>query len=291
MKKQLFSLMILTIFVVLYTPLVAFADKVDLNLSEGEIAYTFFDLSHGESTLIQGDSGETILLNTGHGQSEDDLEDRLDMYKVDVIDTLIISSKEMEYIGNLPYIINNFHVKNIVIPFTLKSMFESVLSNFNGEVTYVEKGDHFSLLEDVTVEVLYVEESEGVGKGGCALFIDHFNKSLLYMTIADYGVEESLVEEYDLKATMFKVPDFGSDRGTSAPLLEEVDPQIAVIFRNGEDEPSNFVLERLNETWIDIYQTSRIGTITVRCNKEDYEIITVRPSHKNSLPSSWLTFD
>ncbi|MCD8510702.1 MAG: hypothetical protein LRY73_13075 [Bacillus sp. (in: Bacteria)] len=136
-----------------------------------------------------------------------------------------------------------------------------------------------------------MEERDGYDEGGCALFVRHHGQRLLYMTIADSFVEEQLVHEYDLKSTMFKVPDFGSDRGTSEYLLNEVDPQVAVIFRNGEAQPSSYVLERLQETWIDIYQTSRIGTITIKCNNEDYEVITVRPSKENTLPNSWLTYN
>lgn len=265
------------------------ADKVDLNLTNDEVAYTFFDLTHGEATLIQGSNNLAFLINTGHSESEEELKERLEMYDVDTFHTLIVTSKEIEYIGNLPWLLSNYSVESILLPKSLQPLFESVLSDFKGEICFFTKGDTFSLLNDVHLEVLYVEERDGHDEGGCALFVKHHGQRLLYMTIADSSVEEQLVQEYDLKSTMFKVPDFGSDRGTSQYLLEEVDPQVAVIFRNGEDQPSSFVLERLQETWIDIYQTSRIGTITIKCNNEDYEVITVKPSKENMLPNSWLT--
>ncbi|MDQ0257440.1 beta-lactamase superfamily II metal-dependent hydrolase [Evansella vedderi] len=278
-----------TIYLLSVVPSFALADKVELNLTRNEVAYTFFDLTHGEATLIQGINDQSVLINTGHSDSEDELKERLDMYNVSSIDTLVLTSKQIEYIGNLPWLLTNYSVDTIFIPKSLESNFASILSNFDIEISLFEKGDKYSLLNGLNIEVLYVEERKGTDEGGCAFFIQHHDQKLLYMTIANPYVEEELVKEYDLKSTMFKVPDFGSDRGTSDSLLEEVDPQIAVIFRNGEDQPSSFVLERLQETWIDIYQTSRIGTVTIKCNDEDYEVITVRPSKENILPNSWLT--
>ncbi|MBU9714628.1 ComEC/Rec2 family competence protein [Evansella tamaricis] len=265
------------------------ADKVELNLNNDEIAYTFFDLTHGEATLIQGYEG-TVLINTGHRNSQEELEDRLEMYHVNNINTLMITSKQSEYIGNLSWVLNNYPINRIIIPSSLKQSLAPALKQFTGDVALYKKGDSFSLLDDLRSEILYVEEHKGMDEGGSAFFLTHHTNKLLYLTVANMHVEEELVKEFDLKTTVFKVPDFGSDRGTSQNLLEEADPQVAVIFRNGEDRPSNFVLERLEETWIDVYQTSRIGSVTIKCTEEDYEVITVRPTEEEFFPKSWLTF-
>ncbi|MFA9556183.1 ComEC/Rec2 family competence protein [Evansella sp. AB-rgal1] len=288
MKKPIVLFLTLLI-LLLITPTESSADKLQLNLTKGEIAYTFFDLTHGEATLIQGDRDQTVLINTGHGQSEEELEERLNMFNVSSIDTLIITSKQIEYIGNLPWILGNYDIERLFLPQSLFTKFEKLLSDFDVQVTTYKKGDHYSLLNDLHIEILYVEDKEGDDKGGSAFFINHFDQKLLYMTVANPHVEKQLVQEFDLKSTMFKVPDFGSDRGTSEDLLDEVDPQVAVIFRNGENKPSSYVMERLQETWIDIYQTSRIGTVTIKCNEKDYEIITVRPKKDGLFPKSWFT--
>ncbi|MDG5787561.1 hypothetical protein QA612_08640 [Evansella sp. AB-P1] len=292
MQKILTKLLIIVFAVtILVQPNSVLADKVKLNLTNEEIAYSFFDLTHGEATLIQGNNGQTILINTGHENSEEELVERLNMFNVSTIDTLIITSKQLEYIGNLRAVLSNYHVQKILIPSSLQSAFTPIEKEFNVEIASFNKGDQCALLKDVYIDVLYVEDNKGDDEGGSAFFINHFEQRLLYMTVANSKVERELVNEYDLKSTMFKVPDFGSDRGTSEDLLNEVDPQIAVIFRNGEDLPSSYVIERLEETWIDIYQTSRIGTVTIKCDQEDYEIFLLKPTQKEkSFPSSWFTY-
>ncbi|MBU9723913.1 MULTISPECIES: ComEC/Rec2 family competence protein [Bacillaceae] len=288
-RPVLCSLIVLFIF--LSTISYVHADKVELNLGQNEVAYTFFDLSHGEATLLQGGMNQSVLINTGHSNSQEELEDRLRMYHVDTIDTLMITSKQAEYIGNISWILKNYPVKRIVIPASLEKKFAPLLKKYSGDVSLYKKGDTFSLFDNIHIDILYVEELKGIDEGGSAFFITHRSNKLLYLSVANFNVEEELVKEYDLKSTVFKVPDFGSDQGTSEDLLKEVDPQVAVIFKNGEDAPSNFVLERLEETWIDVYQTARIGSVTIKCMEEDYEVITVRASENNSLPKSWLTFN
>ncbi|SDY88345.1 Metal-dependent hydrolase, beta-lactamase superfamily II [Evansella caseinilytica] len=288
MKKWLLATLLVFSFVFSEMVNEVHADKVELNLQKEEVAYTFFDLSYGESTLIQGSSNQAILINTGHQNSRDELRERLEMYNVQKINTLILTSRQEEYAGNLSWLLENWDVEKVIVPEVLTAKFSAVLKNTaTDRISTYKKGDHFALPDGVEVDVLYVENRQGRKKGGSAFFIEHLDQKLLYLAIADVKVEEKLVSEYDLKATVIKVPDFGSDRGTSEGLLTEADPQIAVIFQRGEDPPSNFVLERLEETWIDIYQTSRIGTVTIKCMDHDYEIITVRPSEHLEFPKNW----
>ncbi|WP_096188664.1 ComEC/Rec2 family competence protein [Evansella halocellulosilytica] len=285
MIKILKVLVITFIFLIFSTT--TFADKIELNLSHGEIAYTFFDLEHGEATLIQDSTGKTILVNTGHKESEEELKDRLKMYDVDEIDTIILTSKQQEYIGNLSSLVSSYPVNKIVIPESLKKQVHSVKYVNDDTISYVNEGDSFELLPDLVFQVLFIEKKLGIDQGALSFFLIHKDQKLLYLTEANQTVEQKLVEKYDLKTTVMKVPDFGSELGTTEKLLEEADPQVAVIFKNGDHPPSNYVLERLNETWIDIYQTSRSGTVTIKCLEDDYEIITVYPQEKDTL-LGWL---
>ncbi|UCZ54811.1 hypothetical protein LGQ02_08725 [Bacillus shivajii] len=289
MARQIFfSIMIFMLLFLVAMPTVN-ADRIELNLSQGEIAYTFFDLEHGEATLIQNNDGKTVLINTGHQDSQDDLMDRLDFYDVDQIDTLLLTSKQPEYTGNVSWMLSQYPVGKIVVSSPIVNDILSIKNVDSDIVSYVDEGDTFDLLTGLTLQVLFIEEDIGIDQGSLSFFLTHKQKKLLYLTEANQRVEDQLVEDYDLKTTVMKVPDFGSEKGTSEKLLKEADPQVAVIFRNGEDLPSNYVLERLNETWIDIYQTSRSGTVTIKCLEDDYEIITVRPTEKETLIGKLLT--
>ncbi|UTW69721.1 hypothetical protein KHA80_01185 [Anaerobacillus sp. HL2] len=117
--------------------------------------------------------------------------------------------------------------------------------------------------------------------GAFVIVFSYGKQTLLYMGIADKQIEKELIETYALKSTILKVADFGSDKGTTQRFLDEVDPQVAILFKRNGSVVSEMVLERLQETWIDIAQTHRLGTVSIKCHNDDYEIITIQPEEKD----------
>lgn len=263
----------------------AFADKeileVDLNLEEQDLAYTFFDLSNGESTLIQSGKGQTILIDTGSLESQEELEERLEMFHVNLIDTVIITNPSAEYTGNLTWVINNFQVKTIIVPEVIKEQLISFHHFYDKEVIGWKKGDKTELIPFLKIEVIYVEERDLEDKGALVTVFSYGKQKLLIMGIADEQVEQELVESYPLKSTILKVADFGSEKGTTQRFLDEVDPQVAILFKKNGTPVSELVIERLQETWIDIFQTNRLGTVSIKFHNDDYEIFTVRSQEKD----------
>ncbi|WP_026689519.1 ComEC/Rec2 family competence protein [Alteribacter aurantiacus] len=265
---------------------VAFGEEevdVDLNLDSGELAYTFFDLTHGEATLIENAKGERTLIDTGHRKSKEELFERLDMYHITEIDRVIITNKQGEYTGNLQEVIDIYNVKEVSIP---KAMYEDVrplVSSVQSNIHLYEAKDDLYVMDRVMAHVLYVDTRPGIYEGASVLLLDHTDKKLLFMSVADHQVEKFIIENYNVKSTVLKVAEFASDRGTSQRLLDEVDPQVAVIFQNDNEPASKNVLERLQGTWIEIFQTSRTGTISIKWSEEDYEIFTIRPAEKEQL--------
>lgn len=282
MKKPLIVIMLLIQLFIL--PTFAFGDtetiEVDLNLEEQDLAYTFFDLSNGEATLLQSGKGQNILIDTGSIESQEELEQRLKMYHVEVIDAVIITNKTEEYTGNLQWVINNYNVKNIYVPEVIKDQIISFHHLYDKQVLGWKKGDQIELVPFLKTEIIYVEEQFGDFEGALAIVFSYGKQSLLFMGIADKQVERQLINNYELKSTILKVADFGSERGTTQAFLDEVDPQVAILFKKNGVPVSEVVLERLQETWIDIYQTYRLGTISIKCHNDDYEILTVRPEQE-----------
>lgn len=281
-RKMIISLVVIVAISILANHV--FADKeileVDLNLEEQDLAYTFFDLSNGESTLIQSGKGQTILIDTGSLESQEELEERLEMYHVDLIDTVIITNPTAEYTGNLQWVINNFQVKTIIVPEIIKQQLISFHHLYDKEVIGWNKGDKTELIPFLKTEVIYIEESNLEDKGALVIVFTYGKQKLLFMGIADKNVEKELVDSYPLKSTILKVADFGSEKGTTQQFLDEVDPQVAILFKKSGTPVSELVIERLQETWIDIYQTNRLGTVSIKCHNDDYEILTVRSQEK-----------
>lgn len=258
--------------------------EVNLSLADDEIAFTYFDLMDGEATLIQSGSGGTVLIGTGDETSQVELAQLLHSFHVTELDALILVNDDNEYSGNTEWITTHYPVKKVVVPATLK---EDVKMKYHVKEEMVETWDvgmEKELLNGLQVEVLYAGEDKK--DSSFVLLFTYGNQKTLYMGLADEKVEQELAEMYSLKSAILKVADFGSALGTSQGFLNEVDPQVAILFSRNGKRPSEYVLERLQETWIDVYQTSISGTIMIKCTRDNYEILTVHTNKQEMRVAS-----
>ncbi|MGM0834967.1 MAG: ComEC/Rec2 family competence protein [Bacillota bacterium] len=244
-------------------------ENIDLKLDEEEIAFTFMDLPNGESTIIQNSEGENILINTGAPESEDELQHYLSIYGVEEISELIITSPDAEYTGNLKYLLDNFVIEKVILP---KSMSDARLGI---ETDWWGKGTKSEPVQDLNVQVLNEDYSKKKHLGMDLLF--EYNETyLLYMTSADKEVENRLLQQHNLSVVnIIKVGDFGNDTGTSKKLLNACDPQTAVVFHKETTQGKSHVLERLKETWLDLYLTNQKGNVTIKMKAGDYHVFTL----------------
>ena len=255
-------------------------EKINLKLSEDEIAFTFFDLVDGESTLVLDSEGNSILINTGGAKSEEELEHYLDTYNVKSIDLLIITSDQDEYIGNTSWLFTNFEIGSIILPSSL----EKTWNDTTLPVQFWKEAEKVELFNGVTATVLTDIISDHIGMD---LLLQFGKNDLLYMTSANREIEQQLLKKYALKNVhVLKVGDFGSEQGTHGKFLKETDPQVAIIFKKGSATPDTGVLERLQDTWIDIYQTKQVGNVTVKLTKTNYQVFTIPIRSTNMLSKS-----
>ncbi|WP_209122626.1 ComEC/Rec2 family competence protein [Alkalihalobacillus sp. BA299] len=254
--------------------------EVEFSLEKDEIAFTYFDLPSGEATLIQSGQGGTVLINTGHPSSQVELAKKLHMYHVDDIDSLIITNHSEEYSGNIQWLADHYQISSIIVPQAVKGALEDNLIRGKEKLTGWKEGEIHEILPGLKTEVLFTGGSNDY-EAGLVLLFSYGEHRTLYMGIANAEVEELLTSKYDLKSTILKVGDFGSSYGTSQQFLEKVDPQVAILFTLKGKRPSEYVLERLQETWIDVYQTNKMGAVSIKCTPENYEIWTVRASKQD----------
>ncbi|WP_204414580.1 ComEC/Rec2 family competence protein [Bacillus tianshenii] len=244
-------------------------EKIDLQLDEEEIAFTFLDLPNGECTIIQTSEGENILINTGSPESEDELLHYLKIYGIDEISDLIITSPDSEYTGNLKYLVENIAIDNLILP---NSMSDAKLGK---ETDWWGKGTKSEPVKDLKVLVLNEDYSKKKHLG-MDLLLEYNDTYLLYMTSADKEVENRLIRQHDLSfVNIIKVGDFGNDTGTSKKFLNACDPQTAILFHKETTYGKSMVLERLKETWLDLYQTSQKGNITIKMKNGYYHVFTL----------------
>ncbi|QOR65238.1 hypothetical protein IM538_15590 [Cytobacillus suaedae] len=246
-------------------------EKVDLKLSNKELAITFLNLSSGEATLIQHGNGENVLINTGGPETQAELENLLKMYNVSLVKSIIITKEDPEYQSNLEWLTKRYPTSKVVIG----EQFSTPAFLSKERIIKLKKDDSHAIVPLLKAKVVH----EGLSTDGLQsydLFLEMGRHYLLYMSTANINTELSLLTNEELsKVNILKIPNFAQNDGSSQDFIEHIDPQVAIIFTKKNLNPSPDVMERLKETWIDTYMTKQFGNITIKANRNEYEVITI----------------
>lgn len=221
--------------------------KIDMMLEEEEMAIIFLPLSDGEATLFKHASGKTVLLNTGAPHTERELKRWFEHFHITEIDELSLTSDDREYIGNVKWIEQTYGPK--------------VVSEWKEQKVY-EPFPHFRM------QPLYIDN------GDVTMSIQYGRLRLLYMAHASEDVEQKLMTMPLSDVNILKIAHFGVNDYPRTSFLKHVDPQVAIIFKKHGSWPNERLLERLYAAWIDCYETNRFGVIVVKCNLEEYDVMT-----------------
>jgi competence protein ComEC len=255
-------------------------------LLSGNMTVQFIGLEAGEATLIRVENGPTVLIDTGHAESEQTLISFLRNEGITEIQYLILTHFGDDFIGNAEAVIDSISVENIVVPTLLKEYLISNSWNFNGKVKQVVPGDQIKL--DNQVELLFLSPKKlylTPQNNSLVFLLRHKDIQFLFTSAINAEVERDLTEKYNLQSEILKVSDFGSNQASYAPFIEEVDAQVAILFHPAMPVgTSDEVLERLHETWIDVYSIKKqdtVQTIKVISNGENYEIIEIEKDFAN----------
>ncbi|MDO6655417.1 ComEC/Rec2 family competence protein [Anaerobacillus sp. 1_MG-2023] len=242
--------------------------SVDLHLKHHEVAVTFLDLSIGEAVLIQGSDGEAILINTGSSLSEKELMNRLQMYQVKELRKVWLTNAEEAYTGNFTALLKYFDIDEVFLSDQAEQAFLTKIPT-HLQKTNLKINQKLTLMDGVDVEII------NISKAGSVTFVLSLgSQDLLLMGETTLELEEEIASS-GRAVEVLKVANFGSGNGTSTELLNAIDPQMAVIFRHNNIDVSESVLERLSESWTDVYYPYRIGSVTLRMQHDRYDVITL----------------
>lgn len=253
-------------------------ERIDVNLRDQEIAFTFFALENGEATLLQFPDGENILINTGDRSSQNKLDYWLNLYGVDRISTVIITKEDSGQIGNLEHVINHYQTRQVILSNRLYGQWKGNHSYPNNvAVQWWDSGTKIELSSDVKLEVLYNGTAPTEGMDFSITFFAH-----RFLFLSSYGTDSELklLNEKLQDVNIVKIPNYGAAQAITKKLAKHIDPQVAILFNMNSIKPNENILKLLNDMWIDAYLTKEHGTITIKCTDDTYEIIHIHPKGK-----------
>lgn len=248
---------------------------LDLNLSEKDIAVSFLELESGEATLLQDNNGKSILINTGGKQSIEKFKQQMKIFNVNQLDAVFLTNMESQYTGNLEWLLKEYKVKEIYVSETMKDHIQGMFDLKGVKVNALSVGLSMKALNKIDLTVPYIESRNGYDLGGLTLSLKYGEHRFLFMGVSNAQADQSLIKSGRLNISLLKVGGFGHYFGTSEELIQHINPQVAVIFKKSEYTPSEEVLNRLDNHWVEILKPYDQGIVMVKWNDQSYEITQV----------------
>jgi beta-lactamase superfamily II metal-dependent hydrolase len=248
-------------------------ESIDLNLKDHEVAVTFFGLSDGEATLIQGPNGVNILVNAGGKETGTELKEMLKLYGVNEITALVVTNPQNLFADQINDMISSYKIKELITTPELLSVLTKIVNPNSGiEMITWGEGTTKPLFPDMTAEVLFTGQGENEGLDFTLQFFKH---RLFLMTSFSQRSEEKLMKKNLDDVTIFKVPNWAKEDSLSEKLIQYVNPQISIVFESEEHDPDPDIIHDLQDTWSEVYFTKKHGTVTIKFTETNYEVFTI----------------
>ena len=236
-----------------------------------EYRVTVLDVGQGQSILLQA-GGKSFLVDCGSedGESAADVAaETLLSQGISRLDGIIVTHYDADHTVGLPGLLSRIKTDQLFLPFVedTDGVGEALASRTTGAVQYVM--DDMTLSFDggkLTIfgPISYEDDNEN---SLCILFQTENCDILITGDRGELG-ELLLVHEYALpKLEVLIAGHHGSAYSTTSALLEETNPEIAIISageNNRYGHPSPKTIQRLEEAGCIIYRTDLQGTVIYR---------------------------
>jgi beta-lactamase superfamily II metal-dependent hydrolase len=247
--------------------IIAAAPKVDLKLKSGEFALTFLPFKKGEVGIIHLPQGINYLINSGEPEQLKDLSSILKQYGIERITGILVTDIKEYHPESLKAIMKKWGAEEILTG----TMLAAQLTDPDLKVHALNKGEKVALNEKVSIDVMYEGYQANEGFDFTVTSLPH---RFLWLSSHSSIAEDSLINEQLSNVNILKVPLYDKTELLSERLLNHIDPQTAIFYREKKKFINTDVLELFHESWIDVYFTGQHGLITIKFNKDNYEVIT-----------------
>lgn len=240
---------------------------------------TSVDVGQGDSFFFATPSGHLALLDAGGSRSPrfDTGEDLVSPYlwsrQIAKIDTIIASHGDMDHMGGLLAVLDNFHPRELWVSSQvagdLWKRLEAKAKLQGTKVRMLSRGDQL-MMGEIPVRVLWPPADEPMRKSNLTslvLLVEHGSKRFLFTGDIDKTVEARLAQDPTVgHVDVLKLAHHGSRTANSADFLQQTRPAIALVnagFANTFNHPHPDTVGRLNELHAVVFRTDRMGQTTV----------------------------
>ena len=262
----------------------------------GTLRVTFLDVGAGDAALIEFSRGQTMLVDGGGFMDES-----IDMGETVIapflyhkgikqVDYLVLSHPHKDHAGGLPYIAENFRVKELwlngetgyfesysrLIRAAREKGIEKIYCSAKTSPRNIDEV-HIDFLspESIPIKSSNSDQSDTNNSSlvmkltfGAIKFL--FCSDILQDTEHRLAVEKALVD-----ATIIKAPHHGGVSSNAEEFIQAVSPEVAVFSCRSYGTltlPHPDVVARYRKAGTAIYQTDRNGAISIETNGKTYRV-------------------
>lgn len=278
MKKILTIILSIALLVaVIYSP------ETETRGADTDLQVHFLDVGQGDSILIQN-NGENLLIDGGKRSASDKVVGYLEKQGVEEINYVIGTHPHEDHIGGLIEVLDNFDVKNIMLPEVTSNtiVFEDLLDAIERSDIKINTPEVGGKLDSENMDIKILapnsEKYSLTNDYSIALRLEHGKNSFLFTGDAEKKSEVEMVEEHSsiLESDVLKAGHHGSKTSSNPEFLDLVDPAITVISvaeSNSYDHPSSDLMEIFNKRDIDIYRTDEDGDIIMKSDGKVIKLV------------------
>ncbi|WP_335869687.1 hypothetical protein [Bacillus sp. 2205SS5-2] len=235
---------------------------IDFKVEENEVVFSYLPLDSGECAILHLPNNRNFLINAGVKEDEEEIFQFLRQFHIEKLDGILLTS-----------MVNSTTIQNLQKKYGMEELVLLAPLTINAKSlflkqTTISKGEKWSIDEGVEIEVNY--EGEGVN-----FLIKFHNHELFWMENLNENIEGIHLNQELQKVNILKLPLWSKSYFVSDKFIHHLDAQTAVIGNNGTVIKKNEdLLEAFYETWVDVYFTKQNGLISIKFNKNNYEVLT-----------------
>ncbi|NUB92987.1 MBL fold metallo-hydrolase [Haloterrigena sp. SYSU A558-1] len=260
---------------------------------DGDLEIHHIDVGQGDSTLLVTPDGETVLIDTGTWQADGrGVIDYLEGEGIERIDHLVTTHGHADHIGGHAAVIEHFEEQGEGVGAVYDPGVASTSATYENYLDAIEDhevrllevaaGDRIPLEdESVDATVLNPPDDDGGSIDAYSTVLSVQYEEFSYLTTGDVEerAERRLVDERGdaLAADAYQAGHHGSSTSSTAPFLDAVDPEIAVISSALDSQyghPHDEVLEAFADRGVETYWTGVHGDVVLETDGEE---VTVTP--------------
>lgn len=248
----------------------------------------FLDVGQGDSSLIQFENGQTMLVDCGPNKKVLSELGKVLPFYIRSIDYVLVTHPDLDHYGGCIDVLKQYEVKQVIDNGRAKphdtywQAWDAVMQTEQADIVTIASPTVWMVAEDVLQffspdpQFVLDVKSDDDNNHSIVFRLTHGNKRFMFTGDMEKPLEEMLVKKHcknlettcpALASDVLKVGHHGSSGSSSDAFVRLINPQTAIISvgkNNRYHHPSLRVVRRLERNSTNVLRTDQLGAILMQ---------------------------